>query len=420
MRTSGPRGRVLFGGGLNLHGRQVAARKPTPWNGRIWWVLHPACRSTFRGRGLARNRREDFATTASTFRLNDIPSNCRHGRRNQAALRDRRLGAWIMEHPASFVLPPDTVEDRADKVLADFLPDKPSRSTAARLLREGRILVDGHAAKPSTVVGPGRIIQVLPPPAVEETIAQPALIPFRIIFEDDHLIVLDKPAGLVVHPGAGRPSGTLVDELVRTRPAMQGVGEEGRWGVVHRLDRDTSGVMVVAKTTEAHADLSLQFKEHSVHRIYKALVRGSPGFDEGVIDAPLGRHARERKRISTATPKGRRAVTRWRVTGRLGSLTLLAIAPETGRTHQIRVHLAYVGLPVAGDTVYGKARKTSGALDPVLTRVLKVLKRQGLHAEVLGFVHPVSREYLEFSSPLAPDMEKAVRIARTYSCRGDL
>jgi 23S rRNA pseudouridine1911/1915/1917 synthase len=326
----------------------------------------------------------------------------------------------IMEQPASFVLPPDTLEDRADKVLADFLPDKPSRSIAAKLLREGRILVDGRAVKPSAVVGPGRSIQVLPPPRVAESIALPAPIHFRIIFEDDHLIVLDKPAGLVVHPGAGRPSGTLVDELIKTRPAMLGVGEEGRWGVVHRLDRDTSGVMVVAKTAEAHADLSLQFKEHSVHRIYKALVRGSPGFDEGVINAPLGRHAKERKRISTATAKGRRAVTRWKVAERLGSLTLLAIAPETGRTHQIRVHLAYVGLPVAGDTVYGKARKTSGALEPVLTRVLKVLKRQGLHAEVLGFVHPVSRECLEFSSPLAPDMEESVRIARLFLSWGSL
>lgn len=360
-----------------------------------------------------RRVREDVQGSTTTVRTNDRPY-AHPVEGSDTVLKE------IMEQPASFVLPPDTVEDRADKVLADFLPDKQSRSTIAKLLREGRILVDGRAVKPSALVGPGRSIQVQPPPREAETIPLQAPIPFRIIFEDDHLIVLDKPPGVVVHPGAGRPSGTLVDELVRTRPAMLEVGEEGRPGVVHRLDRDTSGVMVVAKTAEAHANLSLQFKEHSVHRIYKALVRGSPGFDEGVIEAPLGRHAKERKRISTATPKGRRAVTRWRVTERLGNLTLLAIAPETGRTHQIRVHLAYVGLPVAGDTVYGKAKKTSGALDPVLTRVLKVLKRQGLHAEVLGFVHPVSGEYLEFSSPPAPDMEEAVRIARAFSSRTDL
>lgn len=317
-----------------------------------------------------------------------------------------------MEQPVTLVLPPETLEDRADKVLSEWLPDRPSRSTVARLLREGRILVDGRVIKPSAILGAGRRIDLLPPLPAEQESARPTHLPFRIIFEDTHLIVLDKPAGLVVHPGAGRSSGTLVDELLKSRPEMHGIGEPGRWGVVHRLDRDTSGVMVAAKTVEAHAGLSLQFKEHTVHRIYRAIVRGNPGAENGVIDAPLGRHSRERKRITTATAKGRRAVTRWKVAERFGTLTLLEIAPETGRTHQIRVHLASVGLPVAGDTVYGKARKKAGTTDPVLTRVLKVLHRQGLHAGVLGFRHPDSDEYVEFSSPLPPDMEKAVGIAR--------
>lgn len=327
-----------------------------------------------------------------------------------------QLGTRNMEQPLLFVLPPGIPEDRADRVLGDLLADKPSRSTVARMLREGRILVDGQVVKPSFVLEPGRLIKVLPAPPADEAVYAPTPLPFTIVFEDAHLIVVDKPAGLVVHPGAGRPSGTLVDELIRTRPEMQGVGEPGRWGVVHRLDRDTSGIMVVAKTLEAHEGLSRQFKDHNVHRIYQAIVRGNPGAVSGIIDAQLGRHPKDRKRISTATNKGRRAVTKWKVTERVGTFTLLEIAPQTGRTHQIRVHLASIGLPVAGDTVYGKARKKTGTVDRTLTRVLKVLKRQGLHAAVLGFRHPASGEYVEFVSPLPHDMEQAIRIARLSEC----
>lgn len=226
--------------------------------------------------------------------------------------------------------------------------------------------------------------------------------------EDEDVIVVDKPPCLVVHPGAGRPSATLMDALVAMRPEMIGVGEAGRWGVVHRLDRDTSGVMVVAKTVRSHVSLSAQFKEHSVHRIYLALVRADPGEDAGVVDAPLGRHAKDRKRISTRTSKPRRAVTRWRVLQRFGGVTLLEITPETGRTHQIRVHLASVGLPVAGDQVYGKLRARVAGLNAVRNKAIAGLKRQALHAAVLGFIHPGTSQYVEFSSPLPEDMRKAI------------
>jgi 23S rRNA pseudouridine1911/1915/1917 synthase len=238
----------------------------------------------------------------------------------------------------------------------------------------------------------------------------PRSLDFKIVMEDEDVVVVDKPPGLVVHPGAGRPYATLMDSLIATRPEMVGVGELGRWGVVHRLDRDTSGVMVVAKTVSAHASLSAQFKEHSVHRIYLAFVRGEPGTDEGVVDAALGRHTKDRKKISTRTTKPRRAVTRWRVLERFGGITLLEIRPETGRTHQIRAHLASVGLPIAGDQVYGKLRAKAAGLSPAQKKAIAGLQRQALHAAVLGFIHPGTSQYVEFSSPLPEDMRKAIEL----------
>jgi 23S rRNA pseudouridine1911/1915/1917 synthase len=234
--------------------------------------------------------------------------------------------------------------------------------------------------------------------------------PFAILHEDQDVIIVDKPAGLVVHPGAGRSSGTLMDALVSTRPEMMAVGEPGRWGVVHRLDRDTSGVMALAKTQTAHASLSMQFKNHTVHRIYLALVRGNPGKDAGMVDAPLGRNVKDRKRMSTSTHKARRAVTVWTVRRRFGSVTLLEVRPETGRTHQIRVHLASIGIPVLGDQVYGRLRKAGTRSDPVQVKASMLLKRQALHAAVLGFEHPTSLDYVEFSSGLPEDMADVVSL----------
>ena len=315
-----------------------------------------------------------------------------------------------MDLPSSFVIPEDAVLERADKILADHLPGALSRSSLARIIRSGRVLLKGRPISPSTVLSPGDRIEILPEAIIAATTPDIEPQSFGIIFEDEDLIVVDKPRGIVVHPGAGRASNTLMDILVSSRPEMVGVGEQGRWGVVHRLDRDTSGVMVLAKTAFAHAELSAQFKAHSIHRVYLALVRGNPGEETGTVDAPIGRHVKERKRISTKTGKGRRSVTRWAAKERFGGLTLLEVYPETGRTHQIRVHLAFVGLPVAGDAVYGKLRRKDGVADPRLRKALEALKRQALHAAVLGFVHPTSMKYVEFSSPLPSDMAEVIKI----------
>jgi 23S rRNA pseudouridine1911/1915/1917 synthase len=308
-----------------------------------------------------------------------------------------------------FIIPDTAIPDRADRVLAEHLPGEQTRSALSRLMRMGRVRVEGKPVRPSTVLNPGDRVEFLTDSSsTPEEAEKPQLPVFRIIMEDEDVIVVDKPPGLVVHPGAGRPSATLMDALIQTRPEMIGVGEPGRWGVVHRLDRDTTGVMVFVKTQLAHESLSAQFKEHSVHRIYLALVRADPGEEQGVVDAPLGRHAKDRKKISTKTRKPRRAVTRWRVLQRLGGATLLEITPETGRTHQIRVHLASVGLPIAGDQVYGKLRKQASGLNAVQQKAVAVLKRQALHAAVLGFIHPATSQYVEFSSALPEDMKEAM------------
>jgi 23S rRNA pseudouridine1911/1915/1917 synthase len=318
-----------------------------------------------------------------------------------------------MTIPASVVIPEDVTPGRADKILSECFSESPSRSSLARLMKQRLVMRDGVAIRPSTLLNPGDVVEFLR--REEETSAtKPQAIPqFAVIFEDEDIVVVDKPPGLVVHPGAGRTSGTLMDALVDARPEMIGVGEPERWGVVHRLDRDTSGVMVLAKTARAHSALSSQFKSHSIRRIYLALVRGNPGQDQGMIDAPLGRHSKDRKRISTTTAKPRRAITRWKALRKFTGFTLVEVKPETGRTHQIRAHLASVGLPVAGDPVYGRSRKKRGWSDRTVRRVESILKRQALHASVLGFVHPRTSEYVEFSSALAGDIAEAIKAARS-------
>ncbi|MFH0823142.1 MAG: RluA family pseudouridine synthase [Pseudomonadota bacterium] len=315
---------------------------------------------------------------------------------------------------SSYLMPQDLIPARADKVLAERLDGRPARSRIGRLIKSGAILVNGKRIKPSDMLGPGDLVEVLteePEPIAIPTKPAPD---FKVLYEDAHIVVVDKPAGLVVHPGAGRETATLVSALLRDRPEMIGVGDSDRWGVVHRLDKDTSGVMVTAKTHLAHERLSAMFKAHDVHRVYMAIVRGNPGKDDGIVDAALGRHPHDRKRISVVTSKPRHAVTRWKVLTRLGELSLLEVTPQTGRTHQIRVHLASIGLPVAGDAVYGRARKKKSA-SPL--RVLGGLSRQALHAAVLGFRHPISEEYLEFRSPLPPDMTAVIEEAERSGFR---
>jgi 23S rRNA pseudouridine1911/1915/1917 synthase len=268
------------------------------------------------------------------------------------------------------------------------------------LIAQGTITVEGASVKPAYRLRSGEAVEgEIPEP--EPTVLEPEPIPLRIIYEDEALLVVDKPAGLVVHPAPGHSSGTLVHALLHHCRDLSGIGGVRRPGIVHRLDRGTSGLLVAAKNDRAHRHLSAQFRSHSVEREYLALVRGSPRRERGVIDQPLARHPGDRKRFTAnrrLTERGARArpaVTHWSVEERLGDVTLLRVRLETGRTHQIRVHLASIGLPVLGDPVYGGGRAVARALG---------LDRQALHAGLLGFDHPEGKGRLRFVSPLPNDL----------------
>jgi len=281
---------------------------------------------------------------------------------------------------------------RVDSVLASL--SGVSRSQVQRWIVAGHVRVDGRPCRPSGRVAAGDLLEATPPEPVTSTL-EPEAIPLVILYEDADVIVIDKPAGLVVHPAPGHPGGTLVNALLHHCADLAGVGGVQRPGIVHRLDRGTSGVLVVAKCDAAHIELARQFHDHSVEREYRGLVRGLPGADVGRVDRPIGRHPRDRKRMSVNARRGRPARTEWSVLRRFyhSERSWLAIRPETGRTHQIRVHLAAAGLPLVGDTVYGRGRRSAEALD-----------RPALHARVLGFVHPRSGEWLRFEAPLPPDL----------------
>ena len=271
-----------------------------------------------------------------------------------------------------------------------------SRSQARRWIDDGRVRLNAAARAASYPVQEGDTVSTEAPEPVPSTLV-PQDIPVPILFEDDDVIVVDKPAGLVVHPAAGHPDGTLVNALLHHCGDLAGVGGVLRPGIVHRLDRGTSGVMIAAKHDDAHRALALQFHDHTIERVYRALVRGTPKEDAGRVDAPIGRHAKDRKRMSVAAPVSREARTNWRVEQRFpwSDRSWLEIRPETGRTHQIRVHLSSVGLPLVGDPVYG--RRGRGGPD-------KELARPALHAQVLGFEHPTRGERLRFEAPLPEDL----------------
>jgi 23S rRNA pseudouridine1911/1915/1917 synthase len=274
-----------------------------------------------------------------------------------------------------------------------------SRAVAQRWIDGGLITVNGRRTKPARLIRPGDVI-TCHVPVRELPPVEPEAVALRVLHEDADLLVIDKPPGLVMHPGPGHWTGTLLNALVYHVGDEPGAGRRARPGLVHRLDKGTSGVLVIAKTDAAHRDLSRQFRAHAVHRVYLALVSGAVRRG-GLIDQGLGRDTRDRRRVSTRSPATKRAVTEYRVAERLGpDATLVEARPRTGRTHQIRVHLASIGHPVLGDPSYG----TTPA-DPALPRVM-------LHAAVLGFAHPASGEYAEFRAPLPADMEHAVARCR--------
>jgi len=303
---------------------------------------------------------------------------------------------------------------RLDAVVAAHLPDC-SRSLAVNLIANLEILVDNQVKKPGYRVKCGDKIQGrIPVPVQTETIPEP--IPLRILYQDSHIVVLNKQAGLVVHPAPGHSSGTLVNALLYHCPDLEGIGGEIRPGIVHRLDKDTSGTMVVAKNAGSHERLARQFKARTIQKKYLALVYGEYQSDEGSIKLPIGRHPIHRKRMSTITRKGRSAETSWRVRERFQGITLLELTLKTGRTHQIRVHCASIGHPVVGDKIYLPSKtlinryKKYSSLRYSIIDPVKTIPRQMLHAWQLGLTHPHTGEFMTFESPIPADMEALMEI----------
>jgi len=300
-----------------------------------------------------------------------------------------------------FVVGAGEAGERLDRALSG-LAGVP-RAQARRWIDDGRVRLGGKIVRASRAVVEGDELEAEPPEVVaSEAVAE--AIPLDVLHEDADLIVIDKPPGLVVHPGPGHPSGTLVNALLHHCDDLSGIGGVMRPGIVHRLDRGTSGVMVAAKNDAAHAALAEQFQSHSIDRLYRALVVGLPGAASGRIDRPIGRHPRDRKKMSVRTRSGRPARTNWTVERRfrVAGFSWLEIRPETGRTHQIRVHLAAAGMPIVGDPVYGRSRR----------RALK-LERPALHAAELGFDHPSSGKRVRFEAAVADDIaDLLARLAR--------
>jgi 23S rRNA pseudouridine1911/1915/1917 synthase len=315
-------------------------------------------------------------------------------------------------------VPPTASGERLDRFLAAAEPAL-SRNRVQGLIDEGHVTVNARPARASHRVREGDTVSVEVPQASPGTLVAESL-GLVIVHQDDDIIIIDKPAGLVVHPGAGVRTGTLVHGLLHHDPALAGVGGEDRPGIVHRLDKDTSGLLVVARTASAHRALVDAMQRHAIQREYTAIVWGDPREDEGTVDAPLGRDPRERKRMAVTRRGGRTAVTHWRAEERFGIATRLRVRLQTGRTHQIRVHLAHIRLPVMGDPVYGGRRKRlspDSAERSLGATLLGVLPRQALHASRLELTHPRTGDVLGFTSPLPPDLQHALEALRAFRDR---
>jgi 23S rRNA pseudouridine1911/1915/1917 synthase len=303
-------------------------------------------------------------------------------------------------------VPPEQADERLDRALAALVPGR-SRSQLQRLVRDGCVRVDGVVtARVSERVRAGSRIEMTVP-AVAPAVALPEELPLDILYQDEDLIVVDKPAGMVVHPAAGHGAGTLVNALLHAVGDLSGVGGELRPGIVHRLDKGTSGVMVVAKNDRTHLALARQFHDREVDKDYVALVWGVVQAGRR-IDAPIGRHATNRQKMSTRARRARAAVTRVIAASPLAGVTLVRVAIATGRTHQVRVHLSAIGHPVVGDATYGGIRRRC----PAHLRALSALERPFLHAERLAITHPADERRMEFSAPLAEDLQQVLNSLR--------
>ena len=305
----------------------------------------------------------------------------------------------------SSTIPDDLAGVRLDQALASLFPDY-SRARLVRWLKEGQVTVDGALLRPKDKVFPGQQV-VVSVVLADETAWQAEDIPLEVVYEDDSVLVINKPAGLVVHPGAGNQDGTLSNALLHYAPEIEAVP---RAGVIHRLDKDTSGLLVVARTLQAQKSLVEQLQARAFEREYLALAVGVMTAG-GTVDAPIGRHPSSRLR-QAVVQGGKEAITHYRVEERFRAHTLVRVKLETGRTHQIRVHMAYIHYPLVGDAVYGGRLRIPAGCTPALEQALREFKRQALHAERLGFVHPRSGEFMSWQAPLPDDMARLIEACR--------
>ncbi|WP_332455193.1 RluA family pseudouridine synthase [Paenibacillus crassostreae] len=298
-----------------------------------------------------------------------------------------------------FIVEEGSGKERIDKYITEVWGEDVSRSQVQLWINGDHVKVNGNTVKANYKLSVGDQIEVIvPEPTLVEIIAQD--IPLEVVYEDQDLIVVNKPRGMVVHPAPGHSSGTLVNALMYHCKDLSGINGELRPGIVHRIDKDTSGLIMAAKNDKSHASLAAQLKEHTVTRRYIALVQGSIGHDQGTVDAPIGRDPLDRKMYTVKEKNSKQAVTHFTVQERLGDYTLLELKLETGRTHQIRVHMKFIGHSLVGDPIYGRGKgiKFGG---------------QALHAAVLGFNHPSSGEYLEFNADIPQDLQDLLASLRS-------
>lgn len=304
----------------------------------------------------------------------------------------------------TFHVTPELAGIRADIALSRVLEGQ-TRSQVKRLIEEGNVVIEGEPIKSSRKLEQGEEVRVrIPPP--ESLEAEPEEIPLSVLYEDEDLIVIDKPAGMTVHPGAGVKRGTLVNALLFRCKDLSGIGGKIRPGIVHRLDKNTSGVMVVAKNDMSHDSLVRQFKDRTVKKKYIAVVEGAVKKDSGSFSSKIGRHPTHRVKMSSKAASGRESLTNWKVLKRFEKAALVEAEPKTGRTHQIRVHFSENGHPIVADELYGHKKHRTSRLD----RAAKAIGRQALHASGLGFTHPRTGKFMEFTAPVPEDMKKALNI----------
>ncbi len=302
------------------------------------------------------------------------------------------------EQPLDWIVDERHAGERIDKAIHALLEEEVSRTQIQQWIREGHALVNGVPAKPNYRLNTEDCLTVRIPDPVEDDLVAEAM-PLDIVYEDKDVIVINKPRGMVVHPAPGHASGTLVNGLMHHCGDLSGINGRLRPGIVHRIDKDTSGLLMAAKNDRAHLGLSAQLKAHSVTRKYVAIVHGNMAHDHGTVDAPIGRDPRGRKLFTVTGKNGKEAVTHFAVTERFKEYTLIELRLETGRTHQIRVHMQFIGHPLIGDPLYGRSKGVT-------------MDGQALHAAVLGFHHPQSGEYLEFSAPMPEDMQHVMDILK--------